>query len=310
MTRRNAMALMAHGLPLVAQVPHRVKSLKVTILTTMLTDGRGIGEWGFAAMVEADGRRILFDTGARPDTIVINARELGIDLKNIPDVVLSHNHADHTTGLVALRELLRDARIHAGKGIFYRRPRQNAEGNFLVANRARLEGLRFIEHDKPVELAPGVWITGPVPRPYPERNFSIGPAGRVVTPDGAVEDTVPEDTSLVFNTEQGLVALSGCGHAGLANTLEYARSIVRKAPVHAVLGGWHLFQLNDERLEWTAGKMREYGVQHFLGAHCTGVEAVYRIRQRNRMPRERCVVGAVGATFDLERGISPGLIAR
>ena len=79
---------------------------------------------------------------------------------------------------------------------------------------------------------------------------------------------------------------------------------------YAALGGWHLFQLNDERLEWTASKMREYGVQHFLGAHCTGVEAVYRIRQLNRMPRERCVVGAVGATFDLQRGISPGLIAR
>ena len=65
------------------------------------------------------------------------------------------------------------------------------------------------------------------------------------------------------------------------------------------LGGWHLFQLNDERLNWTAGKMREYGVQHFLGAHCTGVEAVYRIRQLNRMRRDRCVVGGVGATFDL-----------
>jgi 7,8-dihydropterin-6-yl-methyl-4-(beta-D-ribofuranosyl)aminobenzene 5'-phosphate synthase len=287
-----------------------VQSLKVTILTTMLSDGRGIGEWGFAALVEADGRRILFDTGGRPDTIVINARELGIDLKGIADVILSHNHRDHTTGLFTLREQLRGAHIHAAKGIFYSRPRENGEGNLLVANRARLEGLRFVEHDKPVELAPGVWLTGPVPRPYPERNFSIGSAGRVVTPEGAVEDTVPEDSSLVFDTGQGLVVLSGCGHAGLANTLEYARTVVRKAPIHAALGGWHLFQLNDERLEWTAGKMREYGVQHFLGAHCTAVEAVYRIRQLNRMPRERCVVGAVGATFDLERGISPGLIAR
>ena len=310
MTRRHLLAFCAHALPLCAQATRRVESLKVTILTTMLSDGRGVGEWGFAALVEADGHRILFDTGGRPDTIVINARELGIDLKGIPDVILSHNHGDHTTGLVTLREQLRGARIHTAKGIFYSRPHQNGEGNFLVANRAKLEGLQFVEHDKPVELAPGVWLTGPVPRPYPERNFSIGPAGRVVTPEGAVEDTVPEDTSLVFDTGQGLVVLSGCGHAGLANTLEYARAAVRKAPVYAALGGWHLFQISDERLEWTAGKMREFGVQHFLGAHCTGVEAVYRIRQLNRMPRERCVVGAVGATFDLQRGISPGLIAR
>jgi 7,8-dihydropterin-6-yl-methyl-4-(beta-D-ribofuranosyl)aminobenzene 5'-phosphate synthase len=276
----------------------------------MLSDGRGVGEWGFAALAEADGRRILFDTGGRPDTIVINTRELGIDLNGISDVILSHNHGDHTTGLVTLRDQLRGARIHVGKGIFYSRPRKDGEGNFLVANRTRLEGLQFVEHDEPVELSPGGWLTGPVPRTYPERNFGIGPGGRVVTPKGTVEDTVPEDISLVFDTEQGLVVLSGCGHAGLANTLEYARTSVRKAPVYAALGGWHLFQLNDERLAWTAGKMREYGVQHFLGAHCTGVEAVYRIRQLNHMPREHCVVGAVGATFDLQHGISPGLIAR
>jgi 7,8-dihydropterin-6-yl-methyl-4-(beta-D-ribofuranosyl)aminobenzene 5'-phosphate synthase len=310
MNRRDLLLLCAYGLPLRSQERRRVKSLKVTILTTMLADGRGVGEWGFSALAEADGRRILFDTGGRPDTIVINSRELGIDLKGIADVILSHNHGDHTTGLVTLRDQLRGARIHAGKGIFYSRPGKNGEGNFLTANRARLEGLQFIEHDKPVEIAPAVWLTGPVPRRYPERNFSIGPGGRVVTPQGTVEDTIPEDRSLVFDTEQGLIVLSGCGHAGLANTLEYARTVVRKAPVYAALGGWHLFQLSDERLEWTAGKMREYGVQYFLGAHCTGVEAVYRIRQLNGISRERCVVGAVGATFDLQGGISPGLIAR
>lgn len=308
MTRRH---FLASALPLFAQSPARVKSLKITVLTTMLADGRGIGEWGFAALVEADGRRLLFDTGARPDTIVINARELAIDLNGIPDVVLSHNHGDHTTGLVTLREQLKGARIHAGKGIFYSRPRPNGgEGNFLAANRSRLEGLRFVEHEKPAKLAPGVWLTGPVTRPHPERNFGIGPGGRIVTPQGTIEDNIPEDSSLVFDTDQGLVVLSGCGHAGIANTLEYARTAVRKAPVYAAVGGWHLFQLDDERLAWTAGKLRDFGVQHFLGAHCTGVEAVYRIRQLNGMTRDRCVVAAVGSTFDLQRGISPGMIAR
>jgi metal-dependent hydrolase (beta-lactamase superfamily II) len=147
----------------------------------------------------ADDRRILFDTGGRPDTIVINARELGIDLTGIPDGILSHTHG------------------------------------------------------------------GPHHRPP-----------------------------------------HACQQLRGANTLEYARTAVCKADVYALIGGWHLFQLNDERLDWTAGKMREYGVQYFLGAHCTGVEAVYRIRELNRMRRDRCVVGAVGATFDLERGISQG----
>src|SRR5271169_3337727 len=80
----------------------QVQTLKVTILSTMLADD-GIGEWGFAALVEADGHRVLVDTGARPQTVLLNARELGVDLASVKEVVLTHNHADHTGGLVTLR---------------------------------------------------------------------------------------------------------------------------------------------------------------------------------------------------------------
>src|SRR3981081_2519777 len=74
---------------------HEVKQLKVTILSTMLADN-GIGEWGFAALVEADGRQLLVDTGARPETVLSNVRDLKIDLSGITDVVLTHHHDDHT----------------------------------------------------------------------------------------------------------------------------------------------------------------------------------------------------------------------
>src|SRR5437868_7704704 len=83
----------------------QIHALKITILSTMLAD-EGIGEWGFSALVEADGRAWLFDTGARPETVLANARELKIDLSKISDVILSHNHGDHTGGLVALRTAL------------------------------------------------------------------------------------------------------------------------------------------------------------------------------------------------------------
>src|SRR5258707_9740225 len=91
--------------PLAAQVDpaYQVRSLRVQVLSTMLTADDGIGEWGFAAVVEADGHRILFDTGARPNTVLNNAKELGVDLTNITDVVLSHNHSDHTGGPMTLR---------------------------------------------------------------------------------------------------------------------------------------------------------------------------------------------------------------
>lgn len=85
-SRRNLLAMLAVNPCLQAQTSKRVKSLKITVLTTMLTDRAGIGEWGFAAMVDVDGRRILFDTGGRPDTLVTNAKELGIDFSGVRDV--------------------------------------------------------------------------------------------------------------------------------------------------------------------------------------------------------------------------------
>src|SRR5881628_1908775 len=85
---------------------NKAKAVKVTVLSTMLTDTDGIGEWGFAALVEVDGYRLLFDTGARRETVLRNAEELKIDLTGVTDVVLSHNHRDHTGGLLALRRAL------------------------------------------------------------------------------------------------------------------------------------------------------------------------------------------------------------
>ncbi len=164
---------------------HRVKSLKVTILSTMLADP-GIGEWGFSALVEADGHRILFDTGNRPGTVLQNARELGIDLSTVTDVVLSHHHGDHTGGLLSLRRELAGktpaalSRVHVAPGIFLsrRHPGSEQEANPTIAIKSGMEssGAVFVEHRTPVELFPGVWVSGPVPRPNPERLRGRPPA--------------------------------------------------------------------------------------------------------------------------------------
>jgi 7,8-dihydropterin-6-yl-methyl-4-(beta-D-ribofuranosyl)aminobenzene 5'-phosphate synthase len=303
------------------QAARTVRDLRIKVLSTMVSGNPngGVGEWGFAAIVEVDGRRILFDTGARPDTVLKNAKELGVDLATVNDVILSHNHPDHTNGLMTLRREVAKtnptalSRAHVGKGIFWNRPSNSGEANVMVRIKPEYEGAGgvFIEYDAPKEILPGVWLTGPVPRVHPERNWSIGgTVGRVKTPEGLVEDSVPEDMSLVAVTDKGLVVLSGCGHSGVVNTLEYARQKIKTAPVYAALGGFHLFALDDEKLGWTASKLKEFGLGNFLGAHCTGVEAVYRIRQQAGLNRQSCVVGAVGSSFDLDKGIDPLLLAR
>jgi 7,8-dihydropterin-6-yl-methyl-4-(beta-D-ribofuranosyl)aminobenzene 5'-phosphate synthase len=169
-------------------------------------------------------------------------------------------------------------------------------------------GAVVIEHSQPTELLPGVWLTGPVPRRYPERNWSPGIS--IVTDDGLVPDSLPEDMALVINTDKGLVVVSGCGHAGIANIVEYARQIVAPSPAYAVVGGLHLFAATDQTLAWTAERLHAAGLVYLLGAHCTGIEAVFRLRQLAGLSRRAAVVAAVGSSFDLAQGINPLALAQ
>ena len=294
---------------------HPVQRLKITVLSTMLAD-EGIGEWGFAALIEADGNQVLVDTGARPQTVLQNAREMKLDLSGVREVVLTHFHGDHTGGLMTLRTELKArnpealARAHVATGIFYSRPGQGgAEGNAMIALRPQFEasGGRFLVHDGMTEILPGLWLTGPVPRKFPERNWSG--SGTVVTPGGTVEDNVPDDQSLIIETARGLVVVTGCGHAGIVNILTDARSRFNQ-PVLAVVGGLHLFAASDSLVDWTADQLKAFGVQYLVGAHCTGIESVLRLRQRLGLTRQSAVVGSVGATYSLADGIRPGRIAQ
>ena len=84
-----------------------VQDFTLTVLSTMLVgEPRGIGEWGFAALVEVDHHRMLVDTGARPDTVLKNSQELNVDLSGVNEVVLTHSHWDHVSGLLTLRREL------------------------------------------------------------------------------------------------------------------------------------------------------------------------------------------------------------
>jgi 7,8-dihydropterin-6-yl-methyl-4-(beta-D-ribofuranosyl)aminobenzene 5'-phosphate synthase len=296
---------------------HKVASLKITILSTMLAD-RGMGEWGFSVLVEADGHRILFDTGMHPETVLDNARDLGIDLSNVTDVVLSHHHGDHTGGLVELRRELSKqspaamSRIHVAPGIFLSRraPGKDDEANPTIAVKSAMEatGAVFVVHGKPEEVFPGVWLTGPVPRPNPERYY--GAPESIVTGGGLVTDSIPEDMALLINTDKGFVIVAGCGHAGTINTVEYARRILGTEPAYAIVGGLHLFAASDSALAWTATRLRSAHLGYLLGAHCTGIEAVFRIRELAALDRKRAVVAAIGSSFDASKGIDPLALAQ
>ena len=296
-----------------------VHALKVTVLVTNLAgDGHeGDGEWGFSALVEIDGRKILYDSGASPDMALRNAKALKIDLSEVEDVVLSHNHWDHVGGLMTLRRELSKinpramSRVHVGARIFEPRWDEGGEdrnGLKLIKAEYLATGGTFIVHDKPVQLLPGVWLTGPVPRPNDEKNWFPGLS--LDSKQGRVEDNVPEDSALLFDTDGGMVILTGCAHAGIVNITEYARTILGKKPIVAMVGGLHLFSASDQALAWTGGKLKSYGVQSLLGAHCTGIEAVFRLRDSLGLSRKTAIVGATGSSFTLNQGFDPRRLAQ
>lgn len=299
---------------------NKAESVSVTILSSNLANGATVGEWGFSALVEVDDRCVLFDAGRHPDTVLRNAAALGVDLSCATDVVLSHFHFDHTTGLVPLLEDVRaknpDAmrRIHVAKGHFLSRRIPSVSGdeewNPMLEMREILEaaGVEFIEYAEPTEISPAVWVSGPVERRHPEKNY---PTHVRVHVDGEwVEDPVPDSQGLSIVTDAGPIVLLGCGHSGAVNLLEQVQRSIQDRPIQALMGGMHLFNADDATLEWTAERLRSIGLEHLMAGHCTGIEPLIRLREGLNLTRKTAVVGAVGSRFVYGEGIHPTAIAQ
>ena len=306
--------------------------VQVTILSSNLANGATIGEWGFSALVEADGKCILFDAGRYPETILKNAKVLDVDLSCITDVVLSHFHFDHNSGLLPLIKSLHDdgsaliRRVHVAEGFFHsRRPSiqpgtfptcmdGELECNLMIGLRDDIEaeGVEFIVHSEATEIFPSVWISGPVARVHPEVNYPTGTARNVleVSVEGDwVPDSIPESQALVIRTENGPIVLLGCGHSGVVNALSQIQDKIQDKAILALMGGLHLFAADDQTLGWTADRLREIGVKNLMAGHCTGIEPLIRLRAGLNLNRRTAVVGAVGSSFILGEGIRPTNIA-
>jgi 7,8-dihydropterin-6-yl-methyl-4-(beta-D-ribofuranosyl)aminobenzene 5'-phosphate synthase len=296
----------------------RAEDVTVTILSSNLASGATVGEWGLSAFIQADGHCVLFDAGRYPDTVLRNAAALKVDLSCVTDVVLSHFHFDHNTGLIPLLRDLRAKnpaamrRVHVAEGFFLRRQLPQGDSyvdwNQMIAVRDTLEaaGVRIIEYSGPTEILPSVWVTGPVERVHDEQRYG---GARMLVDGEWVQDYVPESQGLSVMTDEGHIVLLGCGHSGVVNALEHVQNTIEDAPIHALMGGLHLFDASDEMLGWTADRLRAIGVDHLMAGHCTGVEPLLRLRIGLNLSRRTAVVGAVGSQFVLGEGIRATSIA-
>ncbi len=259
-----------------------------------------VGEHGFAALVEREGEKVLFDTG-QGLALFQNAKTLGIDLASIKKVVLSHGHNDHTGGLAGLLELGGGPEIYAHPDIFMSRYWEADDGSKeqigIPFTRVYFEGLgaRFHLSEESQKVADGIMTTGEVKR---ETSFEKGDASLFRSPeDGGGKDTQPDDLSLVIEGEEGLIVLLGCAHAGLVNILRHVERMMPGKTIKTVLGGTHLGFSSEEQMAGTIEAMTGMGIEQVGASHCTGLAGACRLRET--LGPDRFFFAGVGAVVEV-----------
>ncbi|MDW0227996.1 MAG: MBL fold metallo-hydrolase, partial [Nitrososphaeraceae archaeon] len=299
-----------------------IESAKITILVDNITDRllpsssivkrppmisnqtiskSPIAEHGFSALLEISyvyenatkTNKILFDTGVSKEGIVNNSDVLGINLKDIETIVLSHGHFDHISGLIStLGRLKKSVEIIAHPEAFLRRwlvyPNGNkARMDFLdeeEINQAggiirKVDKISFLPRNvnmqskkKTNQANNRVMITGEIPRvtefekgfplQYKEQDNEIN-----LVPDPLVSD----DQALIMNVKnKGLIILTGCGHAGIVNTIKFAKKVTGIKKIYCVIGGFHLSgQDYEDSIPLTIAELTRVDPQYIVPCHCT-----------------------------------------
>jgi 7,8-dihydropterin-6-yl-methyl-4-(beta-D-ribofuranosyl)aminobenzene 5'-phosphate synthase len=255
-------------------------------------------DWGYAALVEINGKRILFDTGDDPGIFAKNLGAKGIDLRKLDFVVLSHRHSDHVGGFSYLFKVNPRVRIYAPQenfGIFgselpsefYRKdPSLTAEMRYYDGTPPQLmkfgtvfPGANIQLIDKTTEVAPGITLIALV---------SDAPGTKEL-----------KELSLAINTPEGIVLVVGCSHPGIEAIVAEAAKI--NTHVHVIVGGFHLVVAQDAAIEKVAATLHDtYKVDYIAPGHCTGEPSFAKLQ---KVFGDRYLYAGLGTTIGV--GASP-----
>ncbi len=247
-------------------------------------------DWGFAALIEYGGKRILFDTGNDAAIFEHNVKQLGIDLSRLDAVVISHRHGDHTSGLKYLLEVNPRVKIYAPlEAAFFKGA---LPAGFLARSPGLPPNLQYYGGKQPER-----WVSG---TPWEQANFEgvaqtteIFPGFYILTTKSQKPGTLEmNELSLAVQTPKGLAVIVGCSHPGVENILAAAAKV--DPHLYTVMGGFHLVLAPEAEVQRVALVLHdELGVDRVAPAHCTSELGFAVFLERFKDHFDRAGLGAV-----------------
>ena len=270
---------------------------KVTILYDAFGDSKALTkDWGFSALVEHDGKRILFDSGNNAEIFEHNVKALGVDLTKLDFVVMSHRHTDHITGLKYLLKVNPNVTVYVAADGANGFGGNSIPPAFFRPDATLPEKMRYFGGSYPENRTSG--------KLYDNANVVLVRETKEVAPGIFVVRTVSQkqgtlempELTLAIKRPNGLLLVDGCSHAGLEAILEAASTIDPRTEI--VFGGLHLVTTPVEEIDTLVGNLQtKWKVQRIAPGHCTGEPAFARLQKAFG---ERYVYAGLGTAVVME----------
>lgn len=261
--------------------------LKVLVDNNTYIDQYYFGEPAVSYYIEDEGIKLLLDVGYS-DLFIKNAESLNVNLKDIDAIAISHGHDDHTKGLKYYFEQnnSKNISIISHPDAF----KEKVMGDLKICSPILEEELKekceLILSRKPIKVSKNITFLGEIPQINDFENRK--PIGKQINRECVVEDYVMDDTALVYKSENGIYIITGCSHSGVCNIIEYAKQVCKDNRVLGVIGGFHLFEVN-EQVDKTIDYLKKNNIKELYPCHCTSF--VVRAEIYKNMPVKEVGVG-------------------
>ena len=250
--------------------------LKITVVVDNCTRKKGlIAEHGLAFLIEYNNKNILFDTG-QGMSLLNNLEKLNFKANELDAIIISHGHYDHTGALKDICKLNSNIPVFIHPKAFIKRYSLHKDGSIhsigIPHDFGDCLNLKLIE--QPTEIFKSFFMTGTIPL---QNHFEDTGGQFFIDKQCKNRDSIPDDQAIFIETNKGIVVILGCSHSGIVNTLNYIKKLTDTKKIHTVIGGMHLINSNDYRINKTIKELESLNIKMIYPTHCTGFNATSKL---------------------------------